>query len=273
MTNLTRTTAETSQKAFYNAMDKAWIELMSGAYTPQQVITGAIKEVAAKGMESVAYPTGHVDKLDVAARRAILTGANQTTAKLQIARMDEMNCDLVEVTSHAGARPSHAEWQGGIYCRKGKHPKYKDFVETTGYGSGDGLCGWNCYHNFYPFFEGVSKPSFSRDPSKEYLNKPNNTMYEQQQEQRAYERAIRASKRECLALDTAIQVATDEAVEKELRDAYTKAAVKLKRKKDALKGFLERVERTRNEEREWVNGYGHSAAQKAVWAARKAAKP
>ena len=130
--NFTRTTANTAQHAYYNAMDKAWIEIMSGAYSPQQAVAQSVKEIAEKGFESVAYPSGHYDKVDVAARRAILTGANQTTAQLQIAQAEEMGCDLVEVTSHAGARPTHAVWQGRIFSLSGKTKGYKDFYEETG---------------------------------------------------------------------------------------------------------------------------------------------
>lgn len=271
MKNLDATTADTAQKAFYNALDKAWVQLMSGAYTPQQAISDAVKDIAKNGMETIAYPTGHVDKTDVAVRRAILTGANQTTAKLQIARADEMGCDLVEVTAHAGARPSHAEWQGRIYSRSGKNKGYKHFETVTGYGTGDGLCGWNCYHNFYPYFEGLSSPSFSTDPSKDYLGKSNDEMYEQQQEQRAYERSIRASKRECSALDAALNATTDDEVKAELKEAFTAASAKLRKRKKALIDFLDRTERTRNEEREAVTGFGHSTSAKVTWANRKAA--
>ena len=92
--------------------------------------------------------------MDVAVRRAVLTGVNQTTARMQIARADEMECDLVETTAHMGARPEHMDWQGRIFSRSGKSRKYPDFVKSTGYGTGPGLCGWNCRHSFFPYFEG-----------------------------------------------------------------------------------------------------------------------
>ena len=84
--------------------------------------------------------------------------------------MDELDIDLVEVTAHAGARPSHQEWQGQIYCRKGSHPKYKNFEEATGYGTGDGLCGWNCNHSFFPYVEGAPR-TYSKAQLKDYSAK------------------------------------------------------------------------------------------------------
>lgn len=271
--NFTRTTADTAQTAFYNAMDEAWIKMMSGAYSPQQAITASVEKLAASGMEKVAYPTGHTDRLEVAARRAILTGANQTTAQLQIARMDEMECDLVEVTAHSGARPTHAVWQGQIYSRSGKHRHYKDFYASTGYGDGDGLCGWNCYHNFYPFFEGVSEPTFGRDDQDYYEKdlRENNAQYERQQEQRALERKIRESKRECAALDAAMQDAADPETKRMLREKFDKASLKLKKRKSEMTDFLDRTHRGRQEEREWVQGFSRSTAQKAVQGAKRAA--
>ena len=90
----------------------------------------------------------------LAVRRAVVTGVNATALKLQETLMDEMGCDLVETSAHAGARPSHAVWQGKIFGRSGTHPKYPSLVEGTGYGTGEGLGGWNCRHSIMPFFEG-----------------------------------------------------------------------------------------------------------------------
>ena len=74
---------------------------------------------------------------------------------LQLARMEEMDCEFVEVTAHEGARPTHAVWQGRVYHRGGAVVQdgewYEDFETATGYGTGPGLCGWNCRHNFYPY--------------------------------------------------------------------------------------------------------------------------
>ena len=108
-----------------------------------------------------------------------------------------MGCDLVETTAHPGARPSHAERQGQVFSRSGRSPKYPTF-ERTGYGTGAGLCGWNCRHSFYPFFEGLSDRAYSRS----YLDDINArdidyrgkkySRYESNQQQRALERRVRA---------------------------------------------------------------------------------
>lgn len=146
-------------------------------------------------MPYVTYPSGHTDTLEVAVRRCVLTGANQTAAKLQLERADEAGCEFVEVTAHRGARPTHAVWQGKVYHRGGAVERdgvrYEDFEAATGYGTGQGLCGWNCRHNFYPFWPGISNRVYTDDKLEELADpKP----YEESQRRRALERAVRKYK-------------------------------------------------------------------------------
>lgn len=113
--NLTRTTANTATGQFEQALDRAWMQVTSGAFDAPTAIRRAVKDLAQAGLQAIRYPTGHVDTLEVATRRAVLTGIGQTCAKIQLERMREMGCNLVEVTAHPGARPEHAVWQGKIY--------------------------------------------------------------------------------------------------------------------------------------------------------------
>lgn len=271
MRNFTNTTANTANRAFENALDRAYMQVQSGAFSYETALSRVIKDLGSQGIEKIAYPTGHVDHMDVAARRALLTGLNQTTAELQIARMDEMGCDLVEVTSHAGARPSHAEWQGQVYSRSGRTHGYDSF-DVTGYGTGDGLCGWNCYHNFFPYFDGLSTRTFERDPSAR-LGKSNDQVYAESQQQRGYERSVREAKRECVTLDKARKAAAgNDALQASLDSQYTAAAEKLKRREAKLTQFCTQTGRTKLPERGKVYGFGQSQAAKASSTAKKAAQ-
>ena len=107
----------------------------------------------------------------MAVRRAVMSGVNQINAQYREQSVDYLETDLVEVTAHSGARDTgtgpanHKSWQGKVYrwsekplVSKGQYP---DFVGTTGYGTGEGLCGWNCRHNFYSFIEGVSERAYT----------------------------------------------------------------------------------------------------------------
>jgi len=208
MRNLCRTTARTASKQFEDALDRAWLNVSSGAFDADAAIRSAIKELSEKGIQSITYPSGKTDSIETAVRRAVVTGVNQTAGQLQNELADELGCDLVEVTAHSDARPEHALWQGRIYSRSGKHPNYPPFVASTGYGTGEGLCGWNCRHSFGPYIEG-STPIYSQE-ELDKLNEPTvevdgkkMTEYEARQRMRYNERQIRRWKREEVALNAA----------------------------------------------------------------------
>lgn len=263
--NLTATTANTVTGEFERALDRAWLQVSSGAFDYKTAIKRAVDGLAVR-MNGVTYPSGHRDTLEVAVRRAVLTGVNQTAARLQLARADEMGCEFVEVTAHAGARPEHAVWQGKIYHRGGavtyQGERYEDFETTTGYGTGPGLCGWNCRHNFYPFFPGASVRNYSRAQLETFSAKEVSyggkqyTRYEISQMQRALERQVRNLKRRYLAEDAA---GVDS----------TAAAVKLRAARKDLKDFVQATGGRNDSARTSVSGFGHSQASKATAVARK----
>lgn len=205
--NLTMTTAINAQHSFIQAADLAYMQVAGGAMSYDQAIRAAILNVAENGLHTINYANGHKDKLDVAMRRTVLTGVNQTTGNLQIARADEMGVDLVQTSAHIGARPAHQIWQGQIFSRSGSSKAYPDFVLSTGYGTGAGLCGWNCRHSFYPFFEGISENAYNQAELDSYANKTVTyngkeiPIYDATQMQRGIERKIRLWKRKEGALD------------------------------------------------------------------------
>lgn len=269
MENFTATTANTVTRQFENALDRAWLQINTGGFTYQQAIRKAIQTLAQDGLSAIVYPSGHRDTIETAVRRAVLTGVNQTAAKLQIARMEEMGCEFVEVTAHPGARPSHAVWQGKVFHIGGAITVdgvyYPDFVTATGYGTGAGLGGWNCRHNFFPFFPGLSKRAYTNEmlaqlDAKEisYQGK-DYTRYEASQMQRALERKIRKAKREYLSLDAAGQDTAE-------------SAVKLRRARTQLNDFLKETGLRQDNFREQVAGFGRSSAGKASWAVKRIEK-
>lgn len=215
LSNLTMTTAIKAQQSFIKAADLAYLQVSTGAMSYDQAIRLAVKKMAAEGLSVVDYATGHTDKIDVAMRRTVLTGVSQTTGQLQMERASEMGVDLVQVSAHIGARnhgtgpENHEAWQGKIYSRSGNHPKYPDFVKSTGYGTGEGLGGWNCRHSFYPFFEGLSENAYDKKTLAEYkketvkYNGEDIPMYDATQYQRGIERKIRFWKRQEAALSAA----------------------------------------------------------------------
>lgn len=217
--NLTMTTAKTGSRQFEQILDRAYMQVVTGSFDTETAIRRAVKSLSGKGIAAIEYPNGHKNYIESAVRRATLTGVNQTAMKLQDTRADEMGCDLVETSAHAGARPSHALWQGKVFSRSGSHPKYPDFKVVTGYGTGAGLGGWNCKHNYYPFFEGISIRAYTEkdlaDMEAEKYSYNGHKMNEADavEKQRYIERNIRRWKREHAGMKAANQ-STDEAAAK-----------------------------------------------------------
>lgn len=244
--NLTRTTANTASKQFEDALDRAWLQVTSGAFDSGAAIRAAVKELSRQGVGAVRYPSGHTDTLEVAVRRAVVTGVNQTCGKLQLELADELGCDLMELTAHAGARPSHAAWQGQIVSRSGR----KGYLSLSdiGYGSGDGFKGWNCRHDWNPWFEDMPR-AYTPDTLKSYeardytYNGQKMTEYEATQKQRYTERQIRRWKRENAAM-AAAGLDTSE------------SAAKLRQWQDTQRDFLRQTGLKRQSGREQAAGTG-----------------
>ena len=258
--NLTATTANTVTGAFERTLDAAWLKVSTGAFDYKTAVKQAVDSLA-DDMPMVTYPSGHKDSIEVAARRAVLTGVNQTTGKLQVARADEMGVEFFETTAHGGARPSHAEWQGRRFHRggavdyKGRH--YPDFEAATGYGTGAGLCGWNCRHTFFAVFPELGDPPQWTQEQLQELNARNieyngrkYTAYEISQMQRARERNVRRWKKRYLAEDAAGLDPTD-------------SAVRLRAARQSLKDFTQATGGRVDSARVSVPKFGRSEASRA----------
>lgn len=259
--NLTGTLAKETAKAFTRAMDSAWLAAATGTIDPKTAGRRAIKELCAKGIQTVRYPSGHTDHVEVAVRRALVTGINQSAMAVQDELLDELGGDLVETTAHSGARPEHALWQGKVFSRFGRTPGYPTLAAGTGYGTVTGLGGANCRHSYSPFFPGYES-AYSDDILKEYQRKTCTyngkelTEYEASQQQRYFERGIRRWKREYVAMEAA-------------GEDTTQAAVKLKQWREREADFLRQTDRRRDSSRSQIGTFGRSEAGKATWQAQE----
>lgn len=191
LSNLTRTTGQLATAQMMNLYDQAYLQVASGAYSYDQAVTNAIKKLAKEGLGEVTYPTGAKRSVEAAVRVAVRTSVAQNALKCEEDMLNDMDINLVEVSSHLGARPSHAVWQGKIYWRNHPEGNYENFYEATGYGTATGLGGYNCRHQFYPFFgEGDEQTYYHIDETK------NEQFYQMEQQQRALERKMRKWDRE-----------------------------------------------------------------------------
>lgn len=265
--NLTRTTAITSQTSFINACTLAEMKVTSGAFTYQQAITDAIKQVAKDGAY-VFYESGHRDRLDVAVRRNVMTGIGQTTGEICLANARELGCDLMEITAHAGARPSHASWQGQIVSLSGRNGYLS--LSDIGYGTGDGFKGWNCRHDWYPYFEGSTRMYSAKELEEldeeniEFPDGSMHTLYEAEQQQRAYERKIRETKRILVAQDEVINNTDNDILKNSAKTQFDKYTLKLKEQEQNMKAFCNYTGLRTDSARTQTLSFNKSISQKAV---------
>ena len=280
MRNLVSTTANTTQTAFLQACDRAYMQVSSGAFSYQDAIRMAVRNLA-DGGAYVTYPTGHQDRIDVAVRRCVLTGVGQTAAAVAKKRAEDSGCRYMELTAHGGARPEHARWQGQLVQIQGKRTRkiidgLKVFtLEEIGYGDGRGFKGWNCRHNWHPYYPGLSTPNYTPeeiarlDEKSISYNGEKYTEYEISQMQRKGERKVRALKRRAAALDEAAKNTDDPALKQGLNDDFAAVSVRLKDAEKTLKDFCRQTGRRNDTFRSQVNGFGRSTAQRAVQAAKR----
>lgn len=221
-------------RAYQWALDNAVLQVQSGAISYNQAIRYAVKQLADSGIRIADYESGHRDQIDVAVRRAVMTGVNQLCQKHAEQSEDYLGTDLVEVSAHIGARDTgagpmnHKSWQGKVYRWSEKprasYQSYPDFIETTGYGTGPGLGGWNCRHHYFPFVEGVSERTYT-DEQLAHIDDGHDvdfegkhyTAYEATQKQRQIERTVRKLKREQTAYKAAGLTEEEQAVTARIR--------------------------------------------------------
>lgn len=182
---------------YQQTLDGAVLDIASGAFDYNTVLKRTVKELTNSGLRTVDYVSGYSSRVPVAARRAVMTGFNQTVARINDDNARELETDTFEVTWHSGHRPSHW-WGGGWYTKQ-------ELVSVCGLGSVEGLCGANCYHNYFPVIPGVSVPTYAAEEleqmradelkTTEYDGKEY-TKYEALQRQRRLETKMRAQRQE-----------------------------------------------------------------------------
>ena len=255
-------------KVYQDALDFAQFQVPSGAVDYITATRQAVKKLADSGIRFVDYKTGWINHADVAVRRATLTGIGQITGKISEQTANDLDTDIVETTAHSGARPDHQVWQGKWFSLSGKSDKYPSLVAVTGYGTGAGLKGWNCRHDFFPVVPGISEPAYSADdlknidpPPFEYEGK-NYSAYEATQQQRIIETAMRKSKRELIGFDASGD-----------KEAFTTSSIKLRRQKELYSEFSKKAGLKTQLERTQVLDFDRSKAQKSRQDFEKALLP
>ena len=183
-------------------LDRACFDIVSGAFDYNTVLRRTVTQLTNSGLRTIDYVSGWHNRVDVAARRAVMTGLSQITGKITDYNAKKLGTEYFEVAWHAGARPTHAVWQGKVWTKE-------QLVSVCGLGTVTGLLGANCYHEYYPFFPGISERNWTDqwlEEKNQEENKPKEfqgkeyTVYEAKQRQRQMETAMRAQREKVRAL-------------------------------------------------------------------------
>lgn len=184
---------------FYReTLDGAVMDIVSGAVSYDAAVGRAINAMTDSGLRTVYYDTGHSNRVEVAVRRAVMTGFRQVQGKINEQAARDLGTDVYEVTYHVGARPEHQVWQGKVYT-------YAQLQSVCGLGLVTGLHGANCYHDYHPFIPGVSVRNYTDEELDEMMEEENTpkeyqgkeyTAYQALQKQRQMERGMRKTRQD-----------------------------------------------------------------------------
>lgn len=177
-----------TNKAYLDILSRTVLDTMSGHLTGEQALRKTIRQWSEKGIPVLRDRAGRERGVEGYIRTVMVSTTNNVVNEMQDTRLNEYGIELVEVTSHSGARPKCAPYQGRIFSLKKDHPKYP-YIGGTSMGEPDGLFGINCGHYKYPFIEGISEQRY-----KPYDKKENAENYKESQKQREIERSIRKAK-------------------------------------------------------------------------------
>ncbi len=132
-------------RAYQWALDNAVLQIQSGAISYNQAIRYAVKQLADSGIKVADYESGHRDQIDVAVRRAVMSGVSQLCDKYSDQSAEYLDTRYFEISAHIGARDkpgpnpwsAHILWQGKVFYlsdhgERDPLGKYPDLVENTG---------------------------------------------------------------------------------------------------------------------------------------------
>lgn len=189
-------------EVYQKYLDAACLDIVTGAFDYNSVLRRVVTQLTNSGLRQIDYASGRANRIDVAARRAVMTGVTQLSGKISEMNAKKLGTDYFEVEWHAGARPAHATWQGRVYSKE-------ELTTVCGLGSVTGLLGANCYHMYYPFVPGISVRNWTDEWLEEQnrkesmlktFNDKEYTLYEAKQQQRKMETAMRAQREKAVLL-------------------------------------------------------------------------
>lgn len=264
--NMTNTTMlESTRQAYLHAVEQVVTEeqleeakqivetqsfaVATGTETRVRAIRKAMDQLSDAGLTGFIDRAGRHWQPEAYAAMVVRTTSHNAAIEAIKNRQQEFGGgDIFQISSHTGARPLCAPYQGGLYSwgrgsgkvydGDGKAYEY-DSIYSTSYGEAAGIFGINCGHHPIPFISGYSFPQEGPQQTPE----ENAKEYEESQKQRQYERNIRAAKRE-LAM---AEAAGDKERAQELQHKVSQEQAK-------IRSFIKQTGRARRYDREQIGG-------------------
>lgn len=230
---------QNSGQVYVDTINRATLQVLTGTMSRREALVRAVREWSESGVPSITDRAGRQWSTEAYSSMVLRTNVRRVATEVQGVRAQEYGADLVEISAHAGARPLCAPYQGRIFSRSGSSDKYPPLSQTS-IGEPAGLFGINCGHNQYPFFEGISRQTYSPDDTPEKIAE-NERIYQESQHQRRLERSIRQAKREVQVMEALGD-----------QDAVTGARSRVRDRQAALRSFIEDTGRTRRRDREQI---------------------
>lgn len=234
-------------------MDSAHMKVVTGVTDYMTAIRQACNKLAASGVRTIDYESGRSDRIEVAARRTLLTSVAHVTHRISEQNGEELGADGWEMSAHSGSRPSHAVYQGRQYTQEQYERIIKPLISEP-----------NCRHDVFPIILGVSEPVYTEEELQNIDQPPftyegrTYTAYEASQQMRKMERAMRKQKDRCIVADAA----GDE-------EAFATASIRLNRQKYIYEDFCKAADSYTEYERTYVTGFNRSIAARSGVAAIK----
>lgn len=213
---------ETKRQELLGVLGKHTLEVASGGTSRQEAVRNCIKEFSQKGIPAFVDKRGREWSPEAYINMDIRTTVNNTANAAQDACCDRYGLDLIQISSHMGARPKCALDQGKLYSRSNRSGIAHDgdgneipFYpwSSTSYGQPDGILGINCHHHKYPFADGVNFQRYFP-----YDQEENAERYKKFQKQRAMERRVRETSRQADMLEAAGDTEGAKAARRKLRE-------------------------------------------------------
>lgn len=232
------TMLDKSNELYQDILNRAVADVITGSQTPYQSMVRAIRGAGDKGLTGFVAKNGAQWSSEAYVSMVIRATRKNTVNTVTEARYDEYGIDLVEISSHAGSRPSHIEYQGKVYSRTGETKGYP-LLSDTSYGAIDGIVtGINCMHQMYAYLPGRG----NKKKFQPYNKKESEQKYAESQKQRQLERNIRAAKKELSMLESMKAKPEDiQAAKYKIRDRQAK-----------MREFIDDSGRTRRYQREQI---------------------